>query len=85
MTGPFSTGREASEAGKAWPVGGQDGPAASLAMLMDACLGSGVQLGAWDARIVEWLAGFEPSTCAVIAGLICRAHQAGRQDGEPAR
>jgi hypothetical protein len=41
-------------------------------MLMDACLGPGVQLGAFDARIVEWLAGWEPSTCTVVAGLAAK-------------
>jgi hypothetical protein len=41
-----------------------------------------VKLGAFDHRIVLWLAGWEPSTCAVIAGLIARAHEAGAT-GEP--
>jgi hypothetical protein len=29
---------------------------------------AGVQLGAYDQRILLWLAGYEPSTCAAIAG-----------------
>jgi hypothetical protein len=37
-----------------------------------------VYLGAYDHRIIEWLTGWEPSTCAVIAGLISRAHAAGQ-------
>ena len=38
----------------------------------------GVSLGAFDRTILAWLSGFEPETAAVIAGLITRAHQAGR-------
>ncbi len=45
--------------------------------LEDACRAAGVELGAWDHRILLWLAGFEPSACAVVAGLIQRAHAAG--------
>jgi hypothetical protein len=37
-----------------------------------------VQLGAYDQCILLWLAGWEPATCAVIAGLITRAHRAGK-------
>jgi hypothetical protein len=46
-------------------------------MLRESCAAAGVALGAFDARIVSWLAGWEPETCAVIAGLISRAHAAG--------
>jgi hypothetical protein len=42
----------------------------------DACTAAEVKLGAYDQRILLWLAGWEPSTCAVITGLISRAHQA---------
>lgn len=42
-------------------------------LLLDACERAGVTLGAYDARIVRWLAGGEPETCAVIAALITRA------------
>ncbi len=45
-------------------------------LLEDACGAAGVDLGAYDQAILLWLAGFEPSTCAVVAGLIARA---GRQ------
>jgi hypothetical protein len=34
---------------------------------------AGVQLGAYDHAIVDWLAGFEPATVAVIAGWVGRA------------
>jgi hypothetical protein len=47
----------------------------SLAMLLQACEAVGVELGAYDHQILAWLAGFEPQACAVIAGLIGRAHQ----------
>ena len=42
-------------------------------LIEDACRAARVELGAYDARIVAWLAGWEPQTCAVIAGLIRRA------------
>ena len=46
-------------------------------MLRESCAAAGVPLGAFDARIVSWLAGWEPGMCAVIAGLISRAYEAG--------
>src|SRR6266446_5516442 len=45
-------------------------------LLCEACAAAGVELGAFDHRIVLWLAGFEPEACAAVAGLIARAHQA---------
>ncbi len=42
-------------------------------LIEDACAAAGVGLGAHDRRIIDWLAGFEDSTCAVFAGLIMRA------------
>jgi hypothetical protein len=47
-------------------------------ILRESCAAAGVALGAFDRRIVSWLAGWGPETCAVIAGLIIRAHVAGR-------
>src|SRR6266568_3723268 len=46
-------------------------------LLEDACRAAGVELGKWDERILVWLAKWEPSTVAVVAGLIARAHEAG--------
>jgi hypothetical protein len=46
---------------------------ANLAMLRAACEGADVELGAYDLRILAWLAGWEPQVCAVVAGLIMRA------------
>lgn len=43
-----------------------------------ACADSGVELGAYDRRIIEWFSGWEDSTCAVLAGLIIRAHESGK-------
>lgn len=47
-------------------------------LLTQACDSAGVTLGLYDERILEWLSGFEDSTCGVVAGLIARAHAAGR-------
>ena len=48
-------------------------------MLISACVAAGVELGDYDRRILLWLAGFEPQACAVVAGLIGRAHDAGSE------
>jgi hypothetical protein len=45
-------------------------------LLEQACTTANVELGAYDRRILAWLAGWEPQTCAVIAGLITRAARA---------
>lgn len=42
-------------------------------VLCQACAGAGYGVGAFDDRILRWLAGFEPESCAVVAGLITRA------------
>jgi hypothetical protein len=42
-------------------------------LLEEACSAASVELGAYDQHILAWLAGLEPQTCAVIAGLITRA------------
>lgn len=44
---------------------------------MDTCQRAGVTLGAFDAKILAWLANYEPETCAVVTGLITRANTAG--------
>jgi hypothetical protein len=75
VTGPYETERQAADAarhiydsppGPAWGEGNHR-------LLEDACTAAGVQLGAYDHRILLWLAGWEPSACAVIAGIIRRA------------
>lgn len=50
----------------------------NLAMLTAAAEAAGVELGAYDRRQLGWLAGWEPTTCAVFAGIIHRAHEAGK-------
>ena len=45
-------------------------------MLIGACVEADARLGAYDRRILLWLAGFGSQTCAVVAGLIGRAHAA---------
>jgi hypothetical protein len=80
MSGPYETERQAADAARhiydsppgtgAWGDGNRRLPE-------EACIAAGVQLGAYDHRILLWLAGYEPSTCAVIAGLITRAHTGG--------
>jgi hypothetical protein len=47
--------------------------AGGAAMIEDACKRAGITLGAYDLKIIRWLAGFEPQACAVIAGLVARA------------
>jgi hypothetical protein len=42
-------------------------------LLEQACTATSAELGAYDRRILAWLADWEPQTCAVIAGLITRA------------
>ena len=73
--GPFETERAARHAGYQGSTE-HPGSSALLGQLHAACYRSGVELGAYDRRILEWLAGWEPATVAVIAGLITRAGQA---------
>jgi hypothetical protein len=47
-------------------------------LLRDACEEAGVTLGAYDARIIRWLANWDPETCAVVAGWVTRAFEAGK-------
>jgi hypothetical protein len=79
--GPYETEREAREtpaaravyeAFDAGPGPGKMAPG-NMKMMLDAVGAAGVQVGAYDVRILEWLAGYEPQMCAVIAGLITRA------------
>lgn len=49
------------------------------ALVTDECVRAGVTLGAYDARLVAWLGTWGPEECAVFAGLIQRAHEAGRR------
>jgi len=84
--GPFDTDREVREtpavravreAFDADPGAGKMAPHIHR-MLCEALTEARVELGAYDHRIVLWMAGWEAETCAVIAGLIIRAYAAGR-------
>ena len=52
-------------------------------MLAGACEAAGVALGAYDARILRWLANWEAETVAVVAGWVARAHEAGKAAAVP--
>jgi hypothetical protein len=73
--GPYQTERQAAAAASRSCAAA---PGVSLAagnhrLLKEACTAAQLKLGDWDHTILTWLAGWEPSTCAVIAGLITRA------------
>jgi hypothetical protein len=74
--GPFQTERDARNVARhiydSTPGTGAWG-AGNHRLLEDACRSAGVELGSYDQGVLLWLSGFEPSTCAVIAGLIARA------------
>jgi hypothetical protein len=76
VTGPYETEHQAHSAvarpGSILPESER------LHLLTEACKAAGVDLGSYDARIVRWLAGWDDSTVAVVAGLIERAYRAGR-------
>jgi len=79
-SGPFETETRARSAARritASPAGTGAWQAGSHRLLCAELTAAGVDFGAYDHRIVAWLAGWEPHTCAVVAGLITRAHQAG--------
>jgi len=89
--GPFETERQALDtpavravftAFEAAPGQGRMQPP-NLAMLRAACEGADVELGAYDLRILTWLAGWEPQVCAVVAGLITRARSHGEAAVRP--
>lgn len=52
-----------------------------LTALLEACERSGVELGAFDRRILSWLAGYEAETVQVVVGLVERAYEAGMAAG----
>ena len=38
---------------------------------------AGIELGAWDRRILEWMAGWDASTVLTVASWIARSRAAG--------
>jgi hypothetical protein len=89
MTGPFETERQVRElpaVRAAYDAFGRDHGPGKMApnchrILEEACEAAGVKVGAYDHRILTWLAGWGPETCAVVADLITRAHEAGLAAG----
>jgi hypothetical protein len=78
MNGPYETELEAVKAARVWEIQGETMLSATLTMLIEACSAAGVTLGAYDTLTLEWLAGHDqPQRCAVVAGLIHRAHAEG--------
>jgi hypothetical protein len=79
MSGPYDReGQAHTDAVTA--AGGASWPTATVRRerLLAACADAGVELGAFDERILTWLAGYEPATVQVVADLIGRAYAAGR-------
>lgn len=63
---------------EAYDHGHGTGDLSGAPLILAACEAAGVGLGAYDARIIAWLGNWEPAMCAVIAGLIVRAHETGK-------
>lgn len=53
-----------------------------LGHLSEACANAGVELGAFDLRILTWLANADSVTVQVFLGIFSRAHAAGVRAGE---
>ncbi len=51
-------------------------PAGERAEILAGVL-AGIELGAWDRRIAEWLAGWDASTVLTVASWIARARAEG--------
>jgi|SRR6185437_9638106 len=85
--GPFESERDAMNHPDVRAIHeafGRDPGAGNMAphihrMLCEALAGAGVELGAFDDRVVGWLSGWEPHVVKAIAAMITRAHQAGQQ------
>ena len=78
MNVPCSTEQEARRDAAAPGPGGST-YTRSKVMLTRACWSAHVEAGAFDARIPDWPAGYEPSTRAAAAGMLRRAFDAGRE------
>jgi hypothetical protein len=75
VAGPYATERQATaDTGDVRQAGDRPGgiSGANYERLIAACERSGVTLGAFDRRILVWLAGWEPETCQMIIGLLSR-------------
>lgn len=75
--GPYEAEREAADdAREVYQAGDRPGglTGANYERLIAACARTGITLGAFDRRILVWLAGWESETCQTVIGLIDRAH-----------
>jgi hypothetical protein len=96
MSGPYETGRDAfedarvlREAVAAANPGGARTPDMTAAIakariryvrgVLEVC---GVELGAYDRRIAEWVAAWDIETVQTITGWVERAHAAGMADDD---
>ncbi|TDC58577.1 hypothetical protein E1281_01090 [Actinomadura sp. KC345] len=75
--GPYETGRQAADTCSGAYIAART-DLGTLAQfnrdrLTGACEAAGVELGAYDRRILDWLSGWEPEVVAVVVGLIARA------------
>ena len=61
---------------RAYDVGIMSLPDGAADLLLSAYEQAGVTLGAYDRRILVWLAGFELQAAAAVAGVITRAAEA---------
>jgi hypothetical protein len=65
---------EASREGRATLAEG------NAALLTEAMVSAGVRFGAYDSRILAWLATWDPQVVASIAGWVERAYEAGKAE-----
>jgi hypothetical protein len=87
MTRPFETEREAMDSVR-WIYDMMPGPGsqpwsdANEGLIVQALVTTGVPLGAYDQRIVRWLARWEPCVVATVVRWILAAREAGNS-GNP--
>jgi hypothetical protein len=83
--GPFTTETEARKAAHQIERPFTGSPILSKeqnsTLLLDVCQDLGVELGHYDVSVIGWLSGWTDANCAVVAGLIQRAFEAGRIAG----
>jgi hypothetical protein len=84
MNGPYDTPSQASDAAR---QACRDSPYVplrhcALTILMSAVDHTKARLGAYDRDLIIWLAAAEPAAAIVVAGLVSRAHRAGREARE---
>jgi hypothetical protein len=87
LNGPYDTDADARAGAApllaALAKAGADGKKTAASGYLTGVLGrSGVELGAYDTRIAEWLATQEPETQAVVVGWVHRAHADGCAEAE---